>query len=56
MNTEKKTVDKERLIESLINLREELATIGDMEIVYKINSCLFSRYPHHVEEGEASDI
>lgn len=41
---------KDEIINSLLNLREELAKHSDTrsrEVVFKINSCLFSKYPHH---------
>lgn len=36
----------DKIVESLINLRNEMVTRGDSEYAFKINSCLFSEYPH----------
>ena len=36
----------EKMVESLLNLRNELVRRGYSEIAFKINSCLFSEYPH----------
>lgn len=36
----------EQIVQSLINLREELVARGATEIAFKINSCLYSEYPH----------
>lgn len=36
----------ERVVQSLLNLRDELVARGESEIAFKINSCLFSEYPH----------
>ena len=35
-----------KIVESLINLRNEMVARGDSEYAFKINSCLFSEYPH----------
>ena len=37
---------QEKIVESLLNLRNEMARRGYSEIAFKINSCLFSEYPH----------
>lgn len=37
---------QEKIVESLLNLRDEMAARGDSEYAFKINSCLFSEYPH----------
>lgn len=34
------------IVNSLINLRTEMVARGESEIAFKINSCLFSEYPH----------
>ena len=50
MNKPKKIQPKADIVESLINLREELMERTDTtsrEMVFKINSCLFSKYPHY---------
>jgi len=39
----------ELMVSSLLNLRDELdksSCVDAREIYFKINSCLFSRYPH----------
>ena len=36
----------EQVVQSLLNLRNEMAANGQSEIAFKINSCLFSEYPH----------
>jgi len=36
----------EQIVQSLINLRNEMVACGRSEIAFKINSCLFSEYPH----------
>ena len=36
----------DKIVESLINLRTEMVAQGYPEIAFKINSCLFSEYPH----------
>lgn len=38
----------EKIVQSLINLRDEMVALGHSEIAFKINSCLFSEYPHEV--------
>lgn len=46
----KKLQPKADIVESLLYLREELMQRTDTtsrEVVFKINSCLFSKYPHH---------
>ena len=48
----------EKVVESLMNLREELLGQDDLksrEIVFKINSCLFSEYPHAFQGGVKND-
>ena len=35
------------MAQSLLDLRKEMEECGNMEIYYKINSCLYSKYPHH---------
>ena len=45
----------EQIIASLINLKEELITrqahdLVCREILFKINSCLYSKYPHNIQE------
>lgn len=42
----KKIQPQEKIIESLLNLRTEMVNRGYSEIAFKINSCLFSEYPH----------
>jgi len=45
----KELQERDQIVESLINLREELSKNSDTrsrEIMFKINSCLFSEYPH----------
>ena len=36
----------EQIVQSLLNLRNEMVARGQSEIAFKINSCLFSQYPH----------
>ena len=36
----------DQIVESLIKLREEMFASGKNEIGFKINSCLYSQYPH----------
>ena len=46
MQSTKKLVDRDSMAESLINLREELRKRDVYrEIVFKINSCLYNKYP-----------
>ena len=42
----KQLQSQEKMVESLLNLRNELARRGYSEIAFKINSCLFNEYPH----------
>ena len=42
----KQIQNPELVIQSLLNLRAELIARGESEIVFKINSCLYSEYPH----------
>jgi len=47
--SKKEVVDTETMVKSFLNLREELSKNVDSksrEVVFKINSCLFSEYPH----------
>ena len=37
---------QDKMVESLLNLRNELVSLGYSEFAFKINSCLFSEYPH----------
>lgn len=39
--------DQITMARSLLNLRAEMEERGEMEFYYKINSCLYSKYPHH---------
>jgi len=46
----KPLVEKDVMVQSMLALREELVRDGGtlaQEVVFKINSCLFSTYPHH---------
>lgn len=36
----------DKIVESLTNLRNEMVALGYSEFAFKINSCLFSEYPH----------
>lgn len=36
----------EKIVNSLTNLRNEMAAQGQSEIAFKINSCMFAEYPH----------
>ena len=38
---------QEKMVESLLNLRNELARRGYSEIAFKINSCLFKSRKYH---------
>jgi len=45
----KELQERNQIVKSLINLRTELSKNTDTrsrEIMFKINSCLFSEYPH----------
>lgn len=58
--TVKEYVKPEQVMASIINLRDEVmkkcATSGVsanlLEIYYKLNSCLYSEYPHNVHSDE----
>ena len=41
----------DKIVESLINLRNEMIARGDSEYAFKINSCLFSEYPHELHSA-----
>ncbi len=48
--TDKQLQDPEKIVESLLRLRDEFYARGSFashpDAVFKINSCLYSRYPH----------
>ncbi len=46
--------DHKIIVDSLLNLKKELMNKTDLksrEIFFKINSCLFSEYPHKFKRG-----
>ena len=48
MYSTKEPVDRDTMIKSILALREELSYKSDTksrEIVFKLNSCLFTKYP-----------
>jgi len=49
--------DPNKTQQSLLNLRDELNCDDpkQREIYFKINSCLFSEYPHQTEESKVSE-
>ena len=45
--------ERKRMVESLENLKKEMLLRDDVEYAFKINSCLYSKYPHHKEMKNA---
>ena len=54
--TNKSPVEYEKLLVSILNLREEMREKDDVmlparEVFFKLNSFLFSEYPHEEHDG-----
>lgn len=55
--TSKPLVGYTDLVDSILNLREELSkstSVPYREVVFKLNSCLFSKYPYNEEKKDGS--